>query len=84
MRKHLNTEKLCEDGTARVLKDDADAAIMVAKEMDVLCLDNYYGFEMNGSNYEKYLADGTHPNDYGRFVLGKRLAQFAGENLMNE
>ncbi len=78
------TDILCEDGTGRVLKDYAEAAIMVAEEMNVLCLDNYYGFEMNGSNYEKYLADGCHPNDYGRYVLGKRLAQFAGENLKDE
>ena len=78
------TDILCEDGTARVLKDYADAAIMVAEEMDVLCLDNFYDFAMDGSNYETYLADGCHPNDYGRFVLGKRLAQFAGENLVNE
>lgn len=75
---------LCDDGTGRVLKDYADAAIAVAEEMGVLCLDNYYGFEMNGTNYETYLADGCHPNDYGRFVLGKSLAQFAGENLVNE
>lgn len=78
------TDVLCEDGSRRVLKDYADAAIMISEEMGVFCLDNYYEFEMNGSNYEVYLSDGCHPNEYGRYVMGKRLAQFAGENLKNE
>ena len=72
---------LCQDGTGRVLKDYADAAIIVAKEMEVHLLDNFYGFAMDGSNYELYLSDGCHPNDYGRYVLGKRLAMFAQEIL---
>ena len=72
---------LCEDGSGRVLADYADAAIAVGEELGVYCLDNFYGFEMNGSNYETYLSDGCHPNDYGCYVLGKRLAMFAQEIL---
>lgn len=77
-------EILCEDGSGRVLKDYVDAAKGIAKELGIYCLDNYNEFAMDASNYWLYLTDGTHPNEYGRFVLGERLARFIGENLATQ
>lgn len=77
------TEVRCEDGTNRVLIDYIAAAAAVAEETGVYCFDNYHGF-MDGSNYEQYLADGCHPNDYGRLVFGTRLIRFMEDILFNE
>lgn len=78
------TEVRCGDGTDRVLQDYVDAAILIAEEMGVECLDNYYDFEMNGNNYEIYLADGCHPNDLGRLVFGQRLIRFMEAMVTDE
>lgn len=75
-------EVLCQDGNDHVLKDYADAAKMVAAELGIYCLDNFYEFEVDESNHHIYLTDGIHPGEYGRFVLGKRLARFIEQNIV--
>ena len=55
-----------------VLVDYVDAAISVAEEMQVDCLESYYALGMNEDNEHIYLADGCHYNEYGRYLTGIR------------
>lgn len=76
------TEVLCDDGSGRTLKDYVEAAREIAREEGIHCLDNYNDFGIGTENHRQYLTDGTHPNENGRFFLGKRLAEFLGEKLI--
>lgn len=62
-----------------VLTDYVDAAISVADEMNVICLESYYALGMNEDNEHIYLADGCHYNEYGRFLTGSRIVRVLGE-----
>lgn len=67
------TEILGEGGGT--ITDYVKAAISVAQDMDVLCINNYDDSGINADTYEKYLADGCHPNETGAFLLGRRILE---------
>lgn len=58
-----------------ILSDYADAVLDVADEMDVEVIDNYYESGIDGSNVWTYISDGTHPNERGRYVIGRRIVR---------
>lgn len=59
-----------------VLRDYADAAIRVADEMDVEYIDFYSELGLNQHNFSRYLHDGTHPDEHGRYVVGRYILQY--------
>lgn len=65
------TQPLSEKGG--VLTEYVDAALQVAAEMNVMCLDNYNDSGINADNAWTYLSDGTHLNETGRFLLAQRI-----------
>lgn len=76
------TERNSEKGG--MLTDYVDAALRVAAEMDVHCLDNYADSGINPETYEKYLADGCHPNETGSFLLGNGILEYIGGVMDDE
>lgn len=56
------------------LQDYADTVIFLAEELNVTLIDNYNELGINADNHFEYLADGCHPNETGRFLIGKRIA----------
>lgn len=63
------------------LKDYVEAARRVAADMGIFCLDNYTDSGINGETSEKYLTDGTHPNETGSFLLGRKILEYIWENM---
>lgn len=63
------------------LGDYADVAVSIAKEMNILCLNNYSGLGWNESNYRDYLYDGCHPNEKGCMVMAIRLIRALEEQF---
>lgn len=61
-----------------VLTDYVDAALQVAKEMGVYHMNNYADSGINADNHEQYLADQTHPNETGAFLLGTEIVEYMG------
>lgn len=57
------------------LADYADAVLELSKELGVRCLDNYRDLGINAQNHVQYLADGCHPNERGRYLIGRRILQ---------
>lgn len=74
----INSEK------GGVLKDYVDATLRVAEEMNVYCLDNYGESGINAETQGKYLADGTHPNEAGSFLLGNDILEYIGGVMTDE
>lgn len=70
------TEKNSEVGG--ILTDYVDATVRVAEEMGVHCINNYADSGINADSQEKYLADGTHPNETGAFLLGTQIIEYMG------
>lgn len=66
------------------LTDYVDAAISVASEMDVYCLDNYHTLGLDQSTLELYTADGVHLNEYGRLVLATHIMDTLEKILQQE
>ena len=58
-----------------ILTDYVDAAIEVAKEKNVVCMNNYSDLGINESTADKYLADGCHLNETGRFVMAEKILE---------
>lgn len=56
-----------------VLTDYVEAAVGVAQDMDIVCMNNYTDSGINADTQEMYLADGTHPNETGALLLGRRI-----------
>lgn len=56
-----------------------DAADELSSEMGLYFLDNYRDYIITENNVHNYLADGTHPNERGRFIIATRLIQFIGD-----
>ncbi len=54
--------------------DYVDKLITIAEEMDVEVLDNYRELGINEENFFEYLLDGCHPNEKGRFMIGRNVA----------
>lgn len=65
------TEPMSEKGG--ILTEYVDAALQVAEETNVLCLNNYADLGINESNADTYLADGCHLNETGRFLLAEQV-----------
>lgn len=63
------------------ITDYVDAALRVAEEMNVHCLDNYADSGINADTCETYLADGTHPNESGSFLLGNRILEYIERSM---
>ena len=58
-----------------VLEEYVEAVLSLAEECEVNVLDNYHELPITLENWKKYLADGCHLNERGRFLVGKRIAQ---------
>lgn len=54
-------------------------AMQVAQECGVECFDIYFDGAINADTTDYYLADHCHPNERGRFLIGKELVQKLGE-----
>lgn len=52
-----------------------NAVMLVGDEMGVTVLDNYTNLGIHKQSHGRYLADGVHPNEATRFLIGKRLSQ---------
>jgi len=59
--------------TGSVYTEYVDVVAVLAEELGVYLLDNYYGMPINEKNYYWYLTDICHPNEQGRFMMGIRL-----------
>lgn len=57
------------------LTDYADAVLELSEELGVCCLDNYHNLGINATNHGEYLADGCHPNEKGRYLIGQHILQ---------
>jgi len=53
----------------------------LATELNVGLLDNYNELGITKENFPTYLSDGCHPNETGRFLIGKRIALTLGEMI---
>ena len=60
---------------AGVLTDYVEAAISVARDMNVLCMNNYADSGISAETSERYLVDGIHPNEEGALLLGRRILE---------
>lgn len=58
-----------------------EAAEELADEMELYFIDNYNNFSITDETLAKYLEDGTHPNELGRFTIAARLMFFIEETL---
>lgn len=70
------TEKNSDVGGT--LTDYVDAAVRVAEEMGVHCMNNYTDSGINADTQKQYLADGTHPNQTGALLLGTEIVEYMG------
>ena len=68
------TERMSEVGG--VLTEYVAAAVSVAGEFGLPCIDNYHGLGIDDSNLMRYTADGCHPNEDGRVLMAKHLIAF--------
>lgn len=62
-----------------VLTDYVEAAQRVADEMGVYSLNNYAQLGIDAETAEMYLADGCHPNNAGRLLMGRTIVSWMGE-----
>ena len=77
---------IAEDGTYRYcdetsygggyLEEYVNAEISVAKELGVEIIDLYHTIDMNRENFDTYLYDGLHFNEYGREIVADILADY--------
>lgn len=77
---------IAEDGTYRYcdetsygggyLEEYVNAEISVAKELGVEIIDLYHTMDMNRENFDTYLYDGLHFNEYGREIVADILADY--------
>lgn len=54
------------------LEEYADAVLQTAEQLDVEAIDNYH-LGINGKNHGTYLSDGCHPNELGRYIIGRHI-----------
>jgi len=54
------------------LEDYADAVMQVGEELGVEVIDNYH-LGINAKNHDTYLNDGCHPNELGRYIIGRHI-----------
>ena len=70
--------------TAGPLTSYVDAAISVAEEMNIYCMDNYHTLGLDQDTLQVYTADGTHLNEYGRLVLATHIMDTLEKILQQE
>ncbi len=60
------------------LEGYVEAELTLAGELDVEIIDLYHDFYSTGEweDWKKYTKDGVHPNDTGRSMIARRLAQY--------
>lgn len=63
------------------LADYADAVVRVADELGVEYIDNYNESGFDRYNFETYLSDGCHPNELGRYVIGRHILRYLSESI---
>ena len=79
---------LYEEGTQIMSSEGAklveyrSAARSVAEEMGVLWKDNYADMPMDIQTNSVFLSDGTHLNEWGRYVLGNQFVDFFEKNVL--
>lgn len=73
------TEKMSPQGG--VLTDYVEAAVSLAEELDIPYINNYEELGINADNELDYLADGCHPNETGRFLMGSKIVEKLAELL---
>lgn len=66
------------------LTNYVDAAISVAEEMNIYCMDNYHTLGLDQDTLQVYTADGTHLNEYGRLVLATHIMDTLEKILQQE
>lgn len=66
-----------------VLTDYVDAAVRVAEEMGVYCMNNYYDSGIDAESHSDYLMDGTHLNETGALYLGRQIVEYL-DYIMSE
>lgn len=57
-----------------ILEDYVNALIALSAELDIELLDNFHELDIHADNHWELLSDGCHPNETGRFLMGKRIA----------
>lgn len=66
---------LFEDGTeirsGYRLEDLVNSLVKISEKLDVKCIDVYHELDINSDNKNQYLADRCHPNEMGRYEIGK-------------
>lgn len=56
------------------LEDYAEAVLRLADELNVDVLDNFHELPITAENWGEYQDDGCHLNEWGRFLVGSRIA----------
>ena len=71
---------LCQNGTevhdGHVFEDYVNTVISVSEEQQVKCIDVYREANINAVNKNVYLADECHPNEYGKYEIGKLVGEY--------
>lgn len=70
-------------GRGSELMEYRDAARSVAEEMGVWYKDNYADMPLDIHTHTTLLADGTHLNEWGRYVLGNQIITYFEENVLS-
>lgn len=65
--------------TGGTLKEYVEAIIKVSGATGTEYIDNY-NLGINKANQEKYLVDGCHPNEAGRYIIGTKIAYYLIEH----
>lgn len=82
---------LYENGTQKLngytLEEMADFIVSLAVELDVRCIDVFHELGIQATNKLTYLADMCHPNEFGRYQLGRLVYEhlakwYAGEECV--
>lgn len=66
------------------LTDYVDAAMKVAEELNVYCLDNYHTLGLNQDTLGQYTTDLVHLNEYGRLALAQHIMEKLDEIVKNQ
>lgn len=57
------------------LSDYAEAVWDVARQEQVEVIDNFKESGIDADNVWTYISDGTHPNELGRYIIGRRIVR---------
>ena len=71
------TYRYCDETSygAGYLEEYVDAELEVADELGVEIIDLYHTMDINQENFDTYLYDGLHFNEYGREIVADILAE---------